>query len=112
MLLKNLAPAIRGLAADEVGQGGHLLWGKLPLHLTFGNAPELSVPLLHSKDHRLDLLIDAVIFMVPVHDAALRFLRQLVFPQGLENRPLVLEEFAAFQRCAFLAITSPFIPLI
>ena len=81
-LFEALAPAIRRLSGDILFQGGQFLRGEGANHAALGNTPELAVPILDGEHDRFDLLVDAVILAIPVHDAALGFFRHSVADQS------------------------------
>lgn len=96
-LLKALAPAVRCLPGDILFQGVQLLRGEGANHAALGNAPELAVPILDGEHGGSDLLVDAVILAIPVHDAALGFFRHPVVNQGAEDLALIGTKRAAVQ---------------
>ena len=88
-LFKAFAPAVRRLTGDVLLQGGQLLRGEGANHAALGNAPELAVSILDGEHDRFDLLVDAVILAIPVHDAALGFFRHPVVDQSSEDLALI-----------------------
>ena len=77
------------LTGDVLLQGSQFLRCEGTDHTALGNAPELAVSILDGEHDRFDLLVDAVILAIPVHDAALGFFRHPVVDQSSEDLALI-----------------------
>ena len=97
-LFEALAPAIRRLSGDILFQGDQFLRGEGANHAALGNTPELAVPILNGEHDRFDLLVDAVILAIPVHDAALGFFRHPVVDQSSEDLTLIAPQHPSVQQ--------------
>ena len=86
--------------------------GKFPNHTAFCHTPEFPVMLLYREYHGAHLSVDLIVYIIPVHDAAFRFLRHPVADEGLEDLAFVITETAALQFCAVVLDVTPFVPLI
>ena len=97
-LFEALAPAIRRLSGDILFQGGQFLRGEGANHAALGNTPELAVPILDGEHGGFDLLVDAVILAIPVHDAALGFFRHPVVDQSSEDLAFIGPQRSSVQQ--------------
>ena len=88
MLLKALAPAVRRLPGDKIFQGVHLCCAQSSGNAALRHTPELPIPAFHGEYGGMYLSVDAVGHIVPVHEAAFRFLRHPIFDQ--RRRDLIL----------------------
>ena len=112
MLLKAFSPTVRGLAADIFFQDRKLFRIQRPMDLTHSNTPELMVSFLSSEDNRVDFSIHAVVFSIPMHDAAFRFLRHSVFFQRRRDLRFIPAQFFSLQCNAIFVEVSVFVRFI
>ena len=99
-LLKPLAPAIRSLSGDKLFQSIHFGIRQFSGDAAFRHAPELPVTFLYDEDGGAHLAVNAVCFIIPMHDAALRLLRHPVFHQRRRDLILIAPQLTALQKCA------------
>ena len=75
LLLEVLAPAVRHLSGEVFFQRFQFFCVQFARNAAFRHAPELTAAFFHCENSRMNLTIDAVRFVIPVHNAALGFLR-------------------------------------
>ena len=111
-LLKALAPAVRCLSGDKLFQSIHFGVRQFPGDAAFRNAPKLSASAVYREHNGVDLCVDAVRLMVPMHDAALCLLRHPVFHQCRRDLILIAAQLAALQQCAAVVEIAVLVPLV
>lgn len=111
-LFKALSPGVRRLAAEVVLKSGQFFRSEFPNHPALHHTPEPTVPGLYSKHSGADLGVYAVLFSIPVHKAALLFLRHPVFDEGTQNLVFILQEGSAIPFLAGLINIAPLIPAV
>ena len=72
----------------------------------------ITVPFFHCENSRMNLTIDAVRFVIPVHNAALRFLRHSVFFQRRRDLRFIPAQFFSLQCNAIFVEVSVFVRFI
>ena len=111
-LFKPFAPAVRSLSGDKLFQSIHFGVRQFPGDTAFRHAPELPVTHLHGEDGRVDLAIDTVGFVIPMHDAALGLLRHPAFHQCRHDLILIAPQLTALQQCAAVVEITVLVSLV